>query len=72
MVVDEFDIVRVNLFPSGFAEVWHDEELVASGQTGLTATDLFYAVLVCENRTAANEEFEVDYFYAKGVRDWTV
>jgi len=29
-------------------------------------------VLVCENRTAANEEFEVDYFYAKGVRDWAV
>ena len=72
MVVDEFDIVRVNLFPSGFAEVWHDEELVASGQTGLTATDLFYAVLLHENRTSANEEFEVDYFYAKGVRDWTV
>ena len=72
MVLDEFDIVRVNLYPSGFAEVWHDEELVASGQTGLTATDLFYAVLMCENRSAAAEQFEVDYFEAKGVRDWTV
>ena len=72
MVLDEFDIVRVNLYPSGFGEVWHDEELVASGQTGLTATDLFYGVLICENRSAAAEELEVDYIGVKGVRDWTV
>jgi len=72
MVLDEYDIVRVNLYPGGIAEVWHDDELVASGQTGLTDTDLFYAVLACENRSAAAEEFEVDYVYAKGVRDWTV
>jgi hypothetical protein len=72
MVANEYDIVRVNLYPSGFGEVWHDEELVASGQTGLTATDLVFAVLMIENRTAANEEFEVDYVAAKGVRDWSV
>ena len=72
MVLDEYDIVRVELQPSGFAQVWHDEELVASGQTSLTATDLVYAVLMCENRSAAAEEFEVDYVYVSGVRDWTV
>lgn len=72
MVLDEYDIVRVELQPSGFAQVWHDEELVASGQTSLTATDLVYAVLMCENRSGAAEEFEVDYVYASGVRDWTV
>tara|TARA_Y100000310_G_scaffold15644_1_gene15690 strand:+ start:2134 stop:2865 length:732 start_codon:yes stop_codon:yes gene_type:complete len=72
MVQDEFDIVKVILHPGGGGEVWHDEELVASGATGLTTTDLFYAVLMCENRSAAAEEFEVDYFAAKGMRDWTV
>ena len=72
MVLDEFDIVRVNLYPSGFGEVWHDEELVASGQTDLTATDLFYGVLMLENRSSAAEQLEVDYIGVKGVRDWTV
>ena len=72
MVADEYDIVRVNLYPSGFGEVWHDEELVASGQTSLTASDLVYAVLMIENRTSANEELQVDYVAAKGVRDWSV
>ena len=72
MVADEYDIVRVNLYHSGFGEVWHDDELVASGQTSLTTTDLFFAVLIIENRTSANEELEVDYVAAKGVRDWTV
>jgi len=72
MVLDEYDIVRVNLYPSGFGEVWHDEELVASGQTGLTATDLFYAIVMCENRSSAAEELEVDYVAVKSVRDWTV
>jgi hypothetical protein len=38
----------------------------------LTNTDLFYAILMCENRTAGNEEFEVDYVYATSARDWTV
>jgi hypothetical protein len=72
MVVDEYDIVRVILYPSGYAEVWHDEELVVGGATGLTASDLVYAVLMCENRSAAAIEFEVDYFHAKGQRDFTV
>jgi hypothetical protein len=71
-VADEYDIVRVELSSAGIGEVWHDDELVASGATGLTATDIFYAVLICENRTGAALEFEVDYVYAKGVRDWSV
>ena len=72
MVADEYDIVRVVLHPGGGGEVWHDEELVASGATGLTTSDLFYAVLMMENRTSANEELQVDYVAAKGIRDWTV
>jgi hypothetical protein len=72
VVADEFDIVKVVLYPSGRAEVWHDEELVASGQTDLTATDQFYACIMCENRTGTALQFEVDYVFAEGVRDWTV
>ena len=71
MVLDEFDIVKVVL-TGDRGEVWHDEELVASGVTGTTGTDLVYAVLMCENRSAAAEQFEVDYFWAEGPRDWTV
>ena len=33
--------------------------------------DLFFAVLMLENREAAAKEFEVDYVYARGFRDWT-
>lgn len=71
-VDDEYDIVRVTLYPSGFAEVWHDEELVVGGATGLTVTDLFYCVVMAENRAAAAIEFEVDYVYASATRDWAV
>ena len=72
-VNDEFDIVRVTLSADGVAQVWHDDELVASGATGLTATDLSYAVLVHENRTGtAGEIIEIDYVYAEGQRDWSV
>ena len=72
MVADEFDIVVVKLDPGGHGEVWHDEELVASGATGLTTTDLFYAVVMLETRDGNAADFEVDYVGAKGVRDWTV
>jgi hypothetical protein len=72
MVLNEYDIVRVVLNAGGNGEVWHDEELVASGATGLTTTDLFYAVVMLENRSAAAEELELDYVYASGVRDWAV
>jgi hypothetical protein len=73
MVVDEYDIVRVVLHPGGGADVMHDgETVIAGGTTGLTTTDLFYAVVMLENRSAAAIEFEVDYVEAVGVRDWTV
>ena len=36
----------------------------------VTPADEQYAVLMAENRTAAARVFEVDYFYARGFRDW--
>jgi hypothetical protein len=38
----------------------------------ITSTDLFYAVLMCENRASAATVFEVDYMNAEGFRDWSV
>jgi len=70
-VADEYDIVRVELHPGGYGECWLNEELVAAGATGLTTTDLFYAVCMCENRAAAALEFEVDYMKSSCARDWT-
>lgn len=67
---DEFQIVRAHLNPDGSGEVYVDGKLIKKFTAGLTATDLFYAVLIVENRSAAAREVEVDYFYARGNRDW--
>jgi hypothetical protein len=67
---DEWQIVRAHLNPDGSGEVYVDGKLIKKFTAGLTATDLFYAVLIVENRTAAAREVEVDYFYARGNRDW--
>jgi len=67
---DQWQIVRAHLNPDGSGEVYVDGKLIKKFTAGLTATDLFYAVLIVENRTAAAREVEVDYFYARGNRDW--
>ena len=41
-----------------------------SAGTLLTPTDLFYAVLMIENRTANTRTLEVDYFMGEAPRDW--
>ena len=71
-VNDEFDIIVVEMFSSGYAIVTHDEEIIQQGQTSLTNTDLLHAVLMLENRSDAARTLEVDYFHAVGPRDWTV
>ena len=37
----------------------------------ITNTDMFYAVLMIENRSANARVLEVDYMDARGYRDWT-
>lgn len=82
IAADSWYISRVIVNPDGSAECWHgggsDTEadafrLVKRFNTGtlLTTTDVFYAVCMFENRSAAARVFEVDYGLAEGNRDWT-
>ena len=75
VTADKFVVARVEISPSGRIDslLAADKELtlVDSITGAITASDLFYAVLMLENREAAAKEFEVDYVYARGFRDWT-
>ena len=75
VTADKFVVARVEISPSGRIDylLAADKELtlVESITGAITASDLFYAVLMLENREAAAKEFEVDYVYARGFRDWT-
>ena len=75
VTADKFVVARVEISPSGRIDLSlaADKELtqVESITGAVTASDLFYAVLMLENREAAAKEFEVDYVYARGFRDWT-
>lgn len=65
-----YDVVRAELNQDGSGAVYLNEVLVKKYAAGLTNTDLFYAVVMCENREAAAKEFEVDYAIARGYRNW--
>jgi hypothetical protein len=75
ITADEWYVCRIEIGPSGRCDYWiaHDGELelVASITGAITTSDLFYAVLMCENRAAAAHNFQVDYVYARGFRDWS-
>ena len=75
VTADKFVVARVEISPSGRIDLSlaADKELtqVESITGAITASDLFFAVLMIENREAAAKEFEVDYVYARGFRDWT-
>ena len=77
-VNDEYAVLQVALGPSGSsicrAGLTDGNELsiVQTFTAGLVATDLVYACLMAENRSAAAEEFEADYAYASGGRNWAV
>jgi len=84
LTADRWFITRVVLNTDGSAEVWHGDaghansdgiptlRLIKKFGAGLTPTDLFYAVLMFENRSAAARVFEVDYIWGEGARDWNV
>lgn len=72
-VADEWDIFRVEIGEDGSAEVYHDGVLIKSfAAATLTPTDKFHATIMLENKEAAANTMEVDYFYAAGGRDWNV
>lgn len=84
LTVDRWYEAEVEVFEDGSANVWFGDvghamsngenklRLIKSYTEGtlLTPTDLFFAVLMVENRTGAANVFEVDYFGAEGGRDW--
>lgn len=70
VTADRWQLVRVELNADGSGDCYLNGTLVKSFTAGLTNTDLFYACLIVENRTAAAREVEVDYFYAQSNRDW--
>lgn len=74
---DRWYIARVEVDPDGKGRVYFGDAnaakeltLVAQNTTALGASDKFHATALIENRSGANERLEVDYFYAKGWRDW--
>jgi len=73
---NEWEVTRVEVDPDGTARVYHAEDnsglkLQATFSTALTTTVVLFPCLLCENRSGAANTMEVDYFYAKGFRDWT-
>ena len=79
MTADRWYVVRVEIGPNGIGRVWFGDidgndqlELVFENTTALGTADMFHACLMIENRSAANERLEVDYFMGEGARDWAV
>lgn len=78
ITADEWYIVRVEVDPDGTGRVYvgHKnstlDKVKEFNTAPITATDVFYAVLMIENRTATARVLEVDYMCAEGGRDWTV
>jgi len=75
-VNDKFDVVRVEIDVNGTGRVYLAEDsgslkLIKEIESAVTASDIEHAVLMIENRSGAASVMEVDYFYAKGNRDWT-
>ena len=82
VTADRWLTARVVMYPDTSAEVWLSDvghvasnglpylRLVKKFAAGLTATDLFYAVLMTENRSGNARVLEVDYVNVEAGRDW--
>lgn len=74
---DAWDVVRVEIDSNGDARCFLAEndkglKLIKSFTTPVVSTDVFYPCLINENRSGAARKIEVDYFYVRGYRDWTI
>lgn len=76
-VNDKWDVLRVEIDSAGNAEMYLSSDkgtgfrLIKRVEGAVTSTDLQFATILMENRSAAASVWEVDYFYAKGNVDWT-
>lgn len=82
LTADRWFIARVNLHQDGSGTVLLSDSGHVDGAgypamrvikrfaAGLTPTDLFYPVVMIENRSANARVLEVDYAFGQGGRDW--
>jgi hypothetical protein len=84
LTADRWFTARIILNPDGSGECWLGDSGHANSNsmnnlrmikrftagTLLTTTDLFYAVLMIENRSGNARVLEVDYLCGEGGRDW--
>lgn len=82
LTADRWYIVRVEIKTNGIGRVYFGDydggasltknlALVLETTAALGTADSFTACLGIENRAAADEELEVDYFIGGGYRDWS-
>ena len=82
LTADRWIIARLVLYEDTSAECWLGEvghadsnsvptlRLIKKFAAGLTATDLFFACLMVENRSGNARVLETDYFDGSAGRDW--
>ena len=76
ITADEWYITRTELDQSGLGRVYVGHkgralDLIAEWTAApITTTDLFYAISMCENRSAAARLWEVDYMAVEAGMDW--
>jgi len=78
LTADKWFIARVEIDPSGAARVYFGDQTVGSQMkliksitAGIPTDVVLYPVLMLENRSGNARVLEVDYFLARGYRDWT-
>jgi len=79
ITADRWWVFRVEVDVDGLARGYigdaagndQQQRLVGTTTAAVGAGDNFHATFIGENRSAANEEFEIDYAYAQGWRDWS-
>jgi hypothetical protein len=67
---DRWDIVRVELDSNATARVFLNGKLIDTFVGGLDADNLFFPVVMAENRAGSAGVLEVDYFYTESYRSW--
>lgn len=77
ITADRWWVFRVEIGTDGLARGYIADAtatgvltLVGESTAALGTGDNFHAVVLIENRSAANERLEVDYMFGEGFRDW--
>ena len=82
-VLDEYMVVRVEIDPDGLARCYYGDSSTDIHGTGLDLVDtlpagnldpdaVYHPLVVLLPVSTGNPSMEVDYFWGKGSRDWTV